>query len=236
MKSRTGFLCLCSCRFSRKSYVVALNADIDFPVAFHPASDELAVHGMTRRSILGLVIIFAMVGAFLARRGISPGNSSRLPESVAEEGSADTYDPAEKPSRERKGETHRSLVSGQWRYAKELSPEGEKPPAVNAPVFLGYLQSDPARTKLRIDLRQETGAPINPAELAVQVDLLDDSGKQLPEDTRISISWQTKGDDFAASGAPVLRVDSSLPAARAVLTLSYKGEMIERRSFLLPAP
>ena len=73
MKSRTGFLCLCSCRFSRKSYVVALNADIDFPVAFHPASDELAVHGMTRRSILGLVIIFAMVGAFLARRGVSPG-------------------------------------------------------------------------------------------------------------------------------------------------------------------
>ncbi|QJE97438.1 hypothetical protein [Luteolibacter luteus] len=119
-----------------------------------------------------------------------------------------------------------------WRHAKELTQE-EAAETVVSPVFLGYLQSDPSDTKLRIGLRQESGEKVDPSELVVNVDLLDREGKVIPGENEVSAKWETGDKTFEETALPVLRVDSQTAIAGVSVSLSYKGQQIEQRRYSL---
>lgn len=119
-----------------------------------------------------------------------------------------------------------------WRHAKEV-PGAENPELVESPVFLGFLQSDPSNTKLRIGLRQESGGQVDASDLTVSVDLLDPEGQNLGEGNKVSTEWQMKDGSFEESPAPILLVDSEESVASVRVSLSYKGQAIEQRSYTL---
>lgn len=120
-----------------------------------------------------------------------------------------------------------------WRHAKELPATEEEGEPLVSPVFLGFLQSDPSNTKLRIGLRQEGGEKVDASELVVNVDLLDAQGQKLGVGNEVSTVWQTRDNSFEETPAPVLRVDSREEIAEVSVSLSYKGQRIEQRKYAL---
>ena len=119
-----------------------------------------------------------------------------------------------------------------WRHAKGV-PCAENPEPVESPVFLGFLQSDPSNTKLRIGLRQESGGQVDASDLTVSVDLLDAEGQNLGEANKVSTEGQMKDGSFEESPAPILRVDSEESVTSVRVSLSYKGQATEQRSYTL---
>ena len=132
----------------------------------------------------------------------------------------------------RQAEGKRAPRDRAWLHAKEVLGE-ESPEPAESPVFLGFLQSDPSNTKLRIGLRQENGGRIDDSDLAVSVDLLDAQGQNLGEGNAVSTKWETKDGSFQGSPAPILMVDSQEAIAGVSVSLSYKGRQIERRKYTL---
>lgn len=130
-------------------------------------------------------------------------------------------------------EGKRALQERHWLHAKE-QPVGEnQSEPLESPVFLGYLQSDPTHTKLRIGLRQETNGQVDANDLVVKVDLFDAAGNPVAEGNKVSSEWKTAEENFGEIAAPVLMVNSSEVISEVKLTLVYKDSEVEVRRYTL---
>jgi hypothetical protein len=176
---------------------------------------------------LGVLLLLAALGLFLARRPGRNGDPSRAGKSFTQE---DALRPAASASA-RSGDRKREAAQKYWSAAKELPPAEKAAALAESPLILSFLKSDPERKTLRVGFRQEKEEEVEPDDYEVEVKLLGADGQKLGEENTSSAMWWTDQEDFANEGVPMFEVKSLNPVSVVELKLSYKGQAVEQRKY-----